>query len=126
MNKTSDDTLRALADLNGEQRYKYMIKSALENEQIWILADEDGCVMLNTQDEDCVPIWPHEEAALAWANGQWKDCKPTAIALKKWLQDWTPGLIEDDLALAVFPNAEEEGLVIYPDELDFALKRKMG
>lgn len=125
MSKTEEDKLRALSGMDGEQRYKYLVKAILEHDELWILADNDGCVMLNTEEEDCVPVWPHEALAQAWATGKWRDCKATRIPLKKWFKDWTQGLIDDDLAIAAFPNDEEEGLVIYPDELEFALKRKI-
>jgi hypothetical protein len=126
MDKTFDDTLRGLEDLDGEQRYKYLIQTAVENDQLWILSDDQGVVMLN-DDEDgaCVPVWPHEETAKVWATGHWRHCQAEAIPLKKWLNDWTPGLMDDDLSVVVFPNEQAEGMVIYPDELDFALRRKL-
>jgi hypothetical protein len=111
-------------DYDDEQRYRYFLKAVCEQDQIWILTDDDGCVMLNTEDEDCIPVWPAEVFAIAWASDEWAHCKPKAIALSQWHSRWTPGLIEDDLALAVFPSTEEEGFVIYPDELEAALKHK--
>ena len=119
------ETIQTIKQYNGEQRYKYLLKTVNQQQQIWILTDDDGCVMLNTEDEDCVPVWPQREFAEAWANGEWQDCKPKAIALKKWFADWTDGLLQDDLAIVVFPNQQDEGLVVYPDELELALKNKM-
>ena len=80
--------------------------------------------MLNTEDEDCVPVWPNKEFAQAWATGEWSDCEAKGISLSKWFSHWTQGLIDDDLAIVVFPNFEEDALVIYPDELDYELKRQ--
>ncbi|MFT5164618.1 MAG: hypothetical protein ACI9FJ_003225 [Alteromonadaceae bacterium] len=105
------------------QRFNYLLKEVVANQQIWILTDEHGCVMLNTEEEDCIPVWPNEEFAKAWATGEWVDCKAQGIALSKWHSHWSGGLAEDDLAIVVFPNENEEGLVVFPDELDFELKR---
>lgn len=58
-----------------DQRYKYLVKEVVENREIWILIDEHGCVMLNTEDEDCVPVWPNEAFAQEWATGEWEHCK---------------------------------------------------
>lgn len=69
---------------NEEQRLKYCVKEIVANRKVWILKDEHGCVMLNTEDDDCVPVWPNEEFALQWANGDWEDCEPEAISLNKW------------------------------------------
>lgn len=108
---------------DGDQRFQYLLKECVANQEIWILTDEDGCVMLNTEEEDCVPVWPNKEFAEAWATGEWAACKAEGISLSKWHSKWTRGLEDDELAIVIFPNDNEEGLVVFPDELDFELKR---
>lgn len=124
-------TIKTINQYDGEQRYKYFVKTAIKNQQIWILNDDDGCVMLTTEDEDCVPVWPNEAFAKAWASGEWEGCQAKCIELDKWLKDWTPGLLDDDLCIVVFPTTQngqhsenEEGLVVFADELDFELRQK--
>ncbi len=109
---------------DAEQRYQYLIKEAVKQQQLWILTDQHGCVMLNTDDEDCVPVWPNQEFAQSWATGDWQDCEAKAIKLKDWQARWTPGLEDDQLAVVIFPKTDEEGLVITPDELDFELSKQ--
>ncbi|WEM44399.1 DUF2750 domain-containing protein (plasmid) [Photobacterium sp. DA100] len=109
---------------DAEQRYKYLVKEVVSNREIWILTDEHGCVMLNTDDEDCVPVWPNKEFAESWATGEWEECKAEAISLNKWHSRWTYGLEDDELAIVIFPNQDEDGLVVFPDELDFELKQQ--
>ena len=109
---------------DAERRYKYLVKEVVSNREIWILTDEHGCVMLNTDDEDCVPVWPNKEFAESWATGEWEDCKAEAISLNKWHSRWTVGLEDDELAIVIFPNQDEDGLVVFPDELDFELKQQ--
>jgi hypothetical protein len=116
--------VETIARYDSEKRYTYLLKEVSQSQQIWILNDEDGCVMLNTEDDDCVPVWPNKEFAEAWATGEWADCKAKGIDLKKWLSDWTPGLEEDELAIVIFPNHDEDGLVVYPDEFDHELRKK--
>ncbi|HHF3031048.1 TPA: DUF2750 domain-containing protein [Vibrio diabolicus] len=109
---------------NEEQRLKYCVKEIVANRKVWILKDEHGCVMLNTEDDDCVPVWPNEEFALQWANGDWEDCEPEALSLNKWHSRWTSGLEDDELSVVVFPNQNEEGVVLFPDEFDFELRKQ--
>ncbi|MDV5170318.1 DUF2750 domain-containing protein [Photobacterium rosenbergii] len=109
---------------DAEKRYKYLVKEVVSNREIWILTDEHGCVMLNTDDEDCVPVWPNKEFAESWATGEWETCKAEAISLNKWHSRWTYGLEDDELAIVIFPNQDEDGLVVFPDELDFELKQQ--
>lgn len=113
-----------IEQFTGEQRLKYLLKEVVSQKQIWILTDDDGCVMLNTEDEDCAPVWPTEEFAQAWATGEWQDCHPKAISLEKWFSHWTSGLEDDDVYIAVFPSLDQQGLIISPQELDFELKQQ--
>ncbi len=106
-----------------EQRFNYCLKEIVANQQVWILKDEHGCVMLNTEEEECVPVWPHREFAQAWATGEWAECEPESIGLNKWFSRWTQGLEQDDLSVVVFPNDNEEGVILFPDEFDFELKK---
>ncbi|MCV6609442.1 MAG: DUF2750 domain-containing protein [Amphritea sp.] len=122
------DQIEALMAYDSEQRFDYLISRVVEIGEIWILTDDHGSVMLNTDDEDCVPIWPDRCFAERWATGEWSDCEPMAIPLKQWNFRWTPGLDEDELAVVVFPlpqDGEEDGLVVWPEELDMMLTKEV-
>lgn len=110
--------------LTDEQRVQYLLKEVNLNKEIWILVDEHGCVMLNTDEEDCVPVWPNKEFALSWASGDWKECRPEPISLNKWLSRWTFGLEDDELSIVVFPSENEQGLIYAPNELAFELDKR--
>lgn len=120
----SDAQLKTIASYSDEKRALYFFEQAVLTNQLWILTDEHGCVMLNTEDEDCVPVWPNKAFAQAWATDEWQSCKAEAISLNKWFSRWSVGLADDDLALVVFPSQSEQGLVYYPDELEIELKKK--
>ncbi|MGR5113763.1 DUF2750 domain-containing protein [Photobacterium damselae] len=120
-----DAKIAEIQAFDAEKRYKYLVKEVVANRKIWILIDEHGCVMLNTEDEDCVPVWPNKEFAEAWATGDWAECKAESISLNKWHSRWTHGLEDDELAVVIFPNQDEDGLVVFPDELDFELKQQV-
>lgn len=89
-----------------------------------VLQDNDGCVMLTTDDEDCIPVWPSEETASLWAVDDWQDCRPLSIGLAEWLERWVPGMEDDELYVAVFPMLEDLGVVIPPHELEQRLAPK--
>lgn len=123
-NGLTKDQIKNTLALSDEQRVHYLLKEVAQNKEIWILVDEHGCVMLNTEEEDCVPVWPNQEFAIAWATGDWQDCKPEAISLTIWLNRWTPGLEDDELSIVVFPSENEQGLVYAPEELAFELSKR--
>lgn len=118
------NVIQQLLQMDDEKRATYFVKEVVKNNQLWILTDEHGCVMLNTEDEDCVPVWPNEAFAQAWATDEWRDCQPEAISLNKWFSRWSHGLMDDELAVVVFPSQQEQGLVYFPDELEYDLKQQ--
>lgn len=118
------EKVKQILQMDDAQRAVYFINETVVQNQLWILTDEHGCVMLNTEEEDCVPVWPNEEFAQAWATDQWQECRPEAISLNKWFSRWSHGLADDELAIVVFPSQDEQGLVYYPDELEHELKQK--
>ena len=92
---------------------------------IWILKDEDGCVMLSTDDEDGVPVWSNELQAKAWASEEWSHCETLAIDTQTWLRKWTVGLMQDHLVVMINPSElHEEGVVVSPEELAEALSKE--
>lgn len=119
----SSERINEILAFNDEQRANYFFKEVISQQKIWILTDEHGCVMLNTEDEDCIPVWPNEEFAQAWATKEWQHCTPEAISMSLWLSRWSHGLAEDELAIVVFPSQEEQGLIYYPEELDHEFRR---
>ncbi|MBB1382072.1 DUF2750 domain-containing protein, partial [Shewanella sp. SR41-2] len=53
-NKTK--SVSELMNLTPEGRYDYMVEQIKSEKIIWTLQDQDGCVMLTTEDEDCIPM----------------------------------------------------------------------
>ncbi len=114
----NDDELRATPRLPADERYDYFVTHVLRGGEVWGLTSEAGWVsMISEEGEECLPIWPHERFAAAWATDDWADCKPTPIPLDQWLARWIPGMRADGTLLAVFPDADEPGVVVTPDEL---------
>jgi hypothetical protein len=118
------EKIKQLLQMDDAQRAVYFVKEAVSQNELWILTDEHGCVMLNTEEEDCVPVWPNKEFAQAWVTDEWQTCQPEAISLNKWFSRWTQGLADDELAIVVFPSQDEQGLIYYSDELEHELKQQ--
>jgi hypothetical protein len=107
-----------ILNFDAEQRCKYLLKQVVANQEIWILTDEHGSVMVTTDEEDCIPVWPNQEFAQMWATNEWEGFKPKSIPLAQWHKKWTNGLEEDELSVVVFPLPDDEGAVFFPTELD--------
>ncbi|WP_088329472.1 DUF2750 domain-containing protein [Lacimicrobium sp. SS2-24] len=116
MNPVSQDKYSLLAQ-NPEQRAEYLFTTIKQQGDIWTLVDDDGAMILTSDDEDCIPVWPDEVFAQDWINGDWSQCRAYRISLEDWLQRWLPGLEEDDIQIALFPVPAEEGLILPPWEM---------
>jgi len=121
MSALTSERIKEILKFDQQQRFQYLCKEVTKQQQIWLLTDEHGCVMLNTEDEDCVPVWPNKEFAEDWATEEWSHCKAEAISLEKWRQRWTLGLEEDELSIVVFPDKDLNGLIFFPDEFEHEL-----
>jgi len=117
-------SLAQITALTPEGRYDYLVEQVKEHKEIWTLQDNDGCVMLTTEDEDCIPMWPSEEAAALWAVDEWQDCQPLSIPLNEWEERWVSGMEDDELLVAVFPVQDDLGVVVQPWELQQRLQPK--
>lgn len=111
--------------LDADDRYDYLVDRAVKQHKIWSLHSERGWVMVSTDQEECLPVWPDAAFAEFWITDDWSDCKPVAIDLEEWIKRWLPGMQGDGIAIAVFPGDGEDGMVVDPEELRASLVQAM-
>lgn len=105
---------------NPTQRLSVFFDYVKAQGEVFILNDSDGCVMLTSDDEEGVPVWPTASLASMWADQEWSGCEPKAISLEVWLARWTNGLSRDFLNVIIAPVPGEESELMAPE--DFAVK----
>ncbi len=121
----TDADKTAAQNMRDDERFNHFVSRVCEHDELWILTDEHGCMMLTSDDdEDCIPVWPHADYAKEWAVDDWSQCKPEALTLQVWLNRWVPGMEDDELLVAVFPTSDATGVVVEPRELQDAIDRK--
>ena len=119
------EEFQATQALDADARYDHFMQQVVTTGEMWILKDEQGCMLLTAEGDDCIPVWPHPDYAKAWAAEEWAKCEPYAISLKTWLDRWVKGMEEDGLAVAVFPLPEAIGVIEDPGEVADSLLRQM-
>lgn len=123
----SDADFSAVAGKSADDRYDYLLDTIVREEKVWILSSDQGMVMMSSDGEQCLPVWPHPDFASEWATGDWEDCSPDSVDLQSWLERWLPGMEADGVTLAVFPAADEETVVVDPREmLELLQERQQG
>ena len=113
---TMDERVQLLIAPDSE-RLAYFLEQAKATQTVWSLSNEDGFVMVETDDGDCVMVWPDAEFASQWAVEDWDDCEPVAVELATFTGQWLPSLMQDNITVAVFPNIEDEGKLSTAEEL---------
>ncbi|RDL43980.1 DUF2750 domain-containing protein [Marinomonas piezotolerans] len=103
-----DQRIQLLAATD-DVRLEFFVKSVKEHQSVWSLSNEEGFVMVETDDGDCVMVWPDADFAAQWAVEEWDDCEPVEISFETFTTLWLPSLEKDNITLAVFPNIEDEG-----------------
>lgn len=107
--------LHPLLEKNAFERIEASVKQIQASGILYILKDEHGCVMLTTDDEDGIPVWPDASLALLWATDDWSGCEAMEITTKDFLTKWVGGMTKDDLMVMVCPVPGEEGEVMTPE-----------
>ena len=108
--------MHPLLDKNAFERLELSLATIKKTQQLFILKDEHGCVMLTTDEEDGVPVWPDAELALLWVTDDWSHCEAMSLSSEEFLTKWVPGMTQDELMVIVCPVPAEEGEVITPEE----------
>lgn len=111
-----DQRIQLLASPD-DVRLEYFINSVKASKVVWSLSNEDGFVMVETDEGDCVMVWPDADFAAQWAVDEWDDCEPVEVSLETFQTMWLPSLEQDNITLAVFPNIEDEGKLSSAAEL---------
>ncbi|MFI3245815.1 MAG: DUF2750 domain-containing protein [Ferrimonas sp.] len=107
---------KAFYSQNSQARYEATLEGIQESQVLWTLADEQGCVVLESSQERCILIWHDEALAQSWATGEYSECRALAISLEDFINKWVPGMSNDGFDLAVAPSLAGEGIVLSPEE----------
>lgn len=113
---TAEQITSALA-LSADERYEFFLDLLAENHTVYTLKDEQGCLLVTSDDESCLPVWPDQALAEACATQEWEGFEPLAISLDDWLEKWVPGMTSDNHMVAVFPDLNTESVIVTPQEL---------
>ncbi|MBD1390092.1 DUF2750 domain-containing protein [Neiella sp. HB171785] len=122
MSEYSEQQITEWGQQNEEQRFDLFLGLAVKHKQVWALSDEQGCLIVDSDGEQLLPVWPLEVFAKAASVEEWQGLEPLAISLDDWEQKWLPGMENDVIDVAVFPDLEGNSEVIAAEELAVHLK----
>lgn len=102
-----------------ENRYKYFIKSVVKDEEVWGLADKEGWLLLEDEedDKDVLAVFPYPEfAAVFREQGGFEEFQVEALDLYEFV-DWLDDFEKQNMKIAVFPTPDFQSAVMTPDRI---------
>ena len=102
-----------------ENRYKYFIKTVVAEEEVWGLADEEGWLLLEVDedDTDVLAVFPHPEfAEIFREKGEFDEFQVEALDLSEFLE-WLDDFEKEKMKVAVFPTPDFQSAVMPADRL---------
>lgn len=93
------------------------VASALAEEQVWSLRDEEGWALAISEDDEeqfVMPFWSTADGASQCARDEWEGFEVTEIPLMSFLSDWLPGMAEDNYAIGLDWEADASGTALTP------------
>lgn len=106
------------SQLPARERAELLVDRVLESKMIWGLMGAEGWIMVDSETQTCLPLWPDEASVACWQRKDLPDSKPQAIALDEFTGTWLPGLKKNQIGLVLFPSGSlREGIVTSADEL---------
>jgi hypothetical protein len=126
--KINDQQFRAMSVLPAADRYGYFIRQVADWQEVWSLRDDGGWRLVCDDDgKECVPVWPHERYAAAFATGEFDCCRAEPIEVQRWLNEWLPNFRNDGRRIAVFPvgDGAERGVVVDTQVIEADLRAEL-
>lgn len=102
--------------LGAKERCDYFVRKVADFERVWGLF-EIGWASFRAGDATVLPFWPEEEFACLCAHSEWEGYTPREIKISDFMSTWLPGMVIDNRMCLAFPNPENQGFLIGPEDL---------
>lgn len=108
----------SVVKLDGSTRYAHFLGRIADWEQIWGVKNEDGWLFPVVEGQfTYFPVWPHPEYAEKITNAIFPGHEAAEISLEEFMDNWLPGMVDDEIKVGVFPNEEWDIWIMEPEDL---------
>jgi hypothetical protein len=104
--------MSAVNKLGAADRYAYFVKKVADENRLWSLWKDGWALAADEAGHQVVPVWPHQNYAVACARGDWSEHVAKEIDLDAWMERWLPGIEKDSRLIAIFPTPDDKGAVV--------------
>lgn len=109
-----------------EVQFKYSIKRIADFEEIWVIADDSGIIMLKSSTNSFVlPVWPFKEFAELFCVNEYKSCYPESISIYDFMENELLELKERSYELSILPVHGKSSIVVSSEIFEKELNVEM-
>ena len=67
------------------ERMQYCMSRIVEGEEVWGLAEEEGWIINEVDQQDTLPIWPYKAFAWQCIPAKWPNAETQAVSLEHFV-----------------------------------------
>ncbi len=98
--------------LQSNARYDAVVAHCKKEQDIWMLQDDQGCLIIDLGNEKVLPIWNDSALAEQWKGKEYAGFSASVISYADFSSKWLPGMVKDGFKLGIAPNLAGEGIVV--------------
>lgn len=99
--------------LSAEERLDLLVMYCENASEIWMLQGENGFIMMESEEELTLPVWPHRDFALHWQKEHDVAAETVSVSLADFIALWAPGLDNNQTTIVAFPFASgSENMIV--------------
>ena len=103
-----------------DSNYSQFLQDAIATGCVWGLEGPDGWALCDSElypDSQVMPFWSQPEYAQCHCVDEWQIYQVVAVSTEEFLDEWLPGMHDDQFMVGVNWNAELEGAEVEPLDL---------
>jgi len=111
-----------MGELNDDldANYNQFLTDAVDTGCVWGLEGPDGWALCDSEsypDAQVMPFWSQPEFAELHCVDEWRIYKVVAVSTEEFLDDWLPGMHDDQFLVGINWNADLAGMEVEPLDL---------
>jgi len=121
----TESELNTFSTMSEDERFLYCLTRIVEAEEVWGLAEDQGWIMSEINDQSVLPIWPYKSIASISKRSAWETTEPQAISLEYFVYQTSQLLIDNQIGVEVAPTLDQPGRIVEPKEFFNTLENLM-
>lgn len=104
-------------NLSSQERYGYLIRKTADFETIYLIVDdEEQYVMIGSNGNNFLPVWPEKEFAQLFLADDWVNCIIEEMSIYNFME-WLDDLSNDNIEIAGFPDLDLNTVCVSANEM---------